>query len=220
MKKPRTDEHAFQVVKQSRTAGSFLSLEGCMYDPTSCQHKSSVVPDGRICVGLVKNNPSRRQVHPPPPFIKIPSKFPYRSNVSNKMRNKEAVPKAFRSTYLALYNSDKKSGGIPSVGRCINLFSTTRYKYRRKMLVRHWLHSLRCGLLEFLSRTIQVRCLNFIQFPLPFPPVIIYLDYLISFRRTEGILMRGALNWPNDITHSLESVTFHFNFLQRRYASA
>jgi len=220
MKKPRRDEHTFQVCKQSRTAGCLLSLEGYKHDPTSCQDKFSVVPNSRPSVGLVENTQSRRREHPPPPFIKILSKFSYRSNVLNKMRNKEPVLKAFRSTYLVLYSSDKKSGGIPSVGRCINLFSTTNYKYSQKMFVRHRLQSLRCGLLEFLSRTIQVRYLCFIQIPLPFPPVIKYLDYLISFRRTEGMLMRGALNWPSHMIHSLESVTIHFNFSQRRYASA
>ena len=219
MKKPRRDEHTFQVFKQSRTAGCLLSLEGYKHDPTSCQDKFSVVPSSRLSVGLIEIAQSRRREHPPPPFIKIPSKFSYRSNVSNKMRNREAAPKAFRSTCLALYNSHKKSGGIPSVDRCINLFSTIRYKYRRKMLVQHRLQSLRCGLHGFLSKTIQVRCLSFIQFPLPIPPVIRYLDYLISFRRTEGMLMRGALNWPNHMIHSLESVTVHFKFLQGRFVS-
>jgi hypothetical protein len=219
MKKPRWDEHTFQVVKHVRTAGCLLSLEGYKHDLTSCQDKLSLVPNIITPIGLVENTQNRRREHPPPPFIKIPSKFSYRSNVLNKMRNKGPVLKAFRSTYLVLYNSHKKSAGIPSVDRCINLFSTTRYKYIRKMLVRHRLQSLRCGLLEFLSKTIQVRCLSFIQFPLLFPRVIKYLDYLISFRRTEGMLMRGALNWPNHIIHSLESVTVHFKFLQGRFVS-
>ena len=181
MKRSRRDVHIFEVVKQTHTLGSLLTFGVYKHDPTSWQGKFAAVPISCISVGLAKNTKSRRQEHPPSYYIKILSKFSNRPNISNKVRFKEPILNAFRSSNLALFNFDKKRGEILSVGRYTIPLPTTWIKFRRAMLERYRYQSLRCGLQEFLSRAMEARPISFIHFLRHFPSTNKYVHCLILY---------------------------------------
>jgi len=191
-----------------------------MCNEKSSRNKSSSTPFSSTSIGLPKKNHNRWRERPPPLSVKIAGQFPLRYHISNKVACNEPILELLESGYPGFLISKKESQCIPINYRCTDLTSTNWTRISQVGLKRYKCSPHWSALAGFLSRTMQVHPFKLIRWMQDTTCLVRCMAFPEISQGFSCRLMRRVLKSYIPNIRTLGPVPIHFNFLQRRYASA